>query len=80
MILANFTILVIIAKYFCMAKIFNTDLRCVIEYNAHSLTLKMMLEIFLARSTWRVADKGFKLTFMIITIAIFSSCEIIIEK
>ncbi len=37
-------------------------------------------EIFPAHYTWKVADKGFKMAFMMNKLAIINSCEIILEK
>jgi hypothetical protein len=33
-----------------------------IEYSAHFFTLKMMLKILPVHYTWKVAEKGFKMT------------------
>ncbi len=37
-------------------------------------------EIFLAQYTWKVAEKGFKMAFMINKLAMIKSCEIVLEK
>jgi hypothetical protein len=37
-------------------------------------------EIFPAHCTWKVAEKGFKMAFMINKLAMINSCEIILEK
>ena len=37
-------------------------------------------EIFPVHSTWKVAEKGFKMAFMMNKIALNDSCEIILEK
>jgi hypothetical protein len=37
-------------------------------------------EIFPAHYTWKVADKGFKMAFMMNKLAMINSCEIILEK
>ncbi len=37
-------------------------------------------EIFPAHSTWKVAEKGFKMAFMMNKLAIMNSFEIILEK
>jgi hypothetical protein len=37
-------------------------------------------EIFLAYYTWKVAEKGFKMAFMMIKLAMINSCEVILEK
>ncbi len=36
--------------------------------------------MFPAHCTWRVAEKGFKMAFMMNKIAMINSCEIILEK
>ncbi len=36
-------------------------------------------EIFLAHYTWKVAEKGFKMAFMMNKLAMVNSCEIILE-
>ncbi len=47
-----------------------------IEYSAHFFTLKMMLK----HCTWQVAEKGFKMAFMLNKLAMINSCEISLEK
>ncbi len=37
-------------------------------------------EIFPVHYTWKVAEKGFKMAFMINTLVMINSCEIIFEK
>ncbi len=37
-------------------------------------------EIFPAHNTWKVAEKGFKMAFMMTKLAMNVSCEIIVEK
>jgi len=37
-------------------------------------------EIFPAYYTWKVAEKGFKMAFMMTKLAVNVSCEIIVEK
>ncbi len=37
-------------------------------------------EIFPAHCTWKVAEKGFKMAFMMNRLAMINSCEIILEK
>ncbi len=37
-------------------------------------------EIFPAHYTWKVAEKGFKMAFMMHKLALMNSCEIILEK
>ncbi len=38
------------------------------------------VEIFLAHYTWKVAEKGFKMAFIMNKLAMINSCEIIVEK
>jgi hypothetical protein len=49
------------------------------EYGAHFFTLKMMLKYSLC-NTWKVAENGFKMAFMMNKLAMINSCEIILEK
>jgi hypothetical protein len=37
-------------------------------------------EIFPAHYTWKVAEKGFKMVFMMNKLAMINSCEIFLEK
>ncbi len=37
-------------------------------------------EIFPVHYTWKVAEKGFKIAFMMNKLALINSCEIILEK
>ncbi len=37
-------------------------------------------EIFPACYTWKIAEKGFKMAFMMNKLAMINSCEIILEK
>ncbi len=37
-------------------------------------------EIFLAHYTWKIAEKGFKMAFMMNKLALINSGEIILEK
>ncbi len=50
------------------------------KYSAHFFTLKMMLKYSLAHYTWKVAEKGFKMAFMMNELAMIHSWEIILEK
>ncbi len=50
-----------------------------IEYGAHFFCIKNDAEIFPAHYAWKVADKGFKMAFMMKKLAM-NSCEIILEK
>ncbi len=49
------------------------------EYSAHFFTLKIMLKYSL-RYTWKVAEKGFKMAFMMNKLRMINSCKIILEK
>jgi hypothetical protein len=42
--------------------------------------IKNDAEIFPAHYTWKVADKGFKMAFMMNKLAMINSCKIILEK
>ncbi len=58
-------------KYRILSSIVHTFLVFYIENDA---------EIFLAHFTWKVAEKGFKVAFMMNNLAMINSCEIILEK
>jgi hypothetical protein len=58
-------------KYRILSSIVHTFLVFYIENDA---------EIFLAHLTWKVAEKGFKMAFMMNNLAMINSCEIILEK
>jgi hypothetical protein len=49
------------------------------EYSAHFF-IENDADIFPAHYTWKVAEKGFKMAFMMNKLAIIYSCEIILEK
>jgi hypothetical protein len=51
-----------------------------IEYSAHFFYIENDAEKFPARYTWKVARKGFKISFMMHKIAMINSFEIIFEK
>jgi hypothetical protein len=51
-----------------------------IEYSAHFFYFENDAEIFPAHYTWKVAEKGFKIAFMMNKLAIIEPCEIILEK
>ncbi len=51
-----------------------------IEYNTHFFYIENDAEIFPPHCTWKVAEKGFKMAFMMNTVAMINSCEIILEK
>ena len=46
----------------------------------HTFCIENDAEIFPLHYTWKVADKGFKMAFMMNKIAVIISCEIILEK
>ncbi len=46
----------------------------------HTFYIENDAEIFSAHFTWKVAEKGFKMAFMINKFAMINSFEIIIEK
>ncbi len=46
------------------------------EYSVHFYKLKMMVKYFLQK----VAEKGFKMAFMMNKLAMINSCEIILEE
>ena len=54
----------------------------IIKYSVHFFTLIIEndAEIFPAHYTWRVAEKGFKMAFMMKKLAMINFCEIILEK
>jgi hypothetical protein len=51
-----------------------------IEYSAHFFCTENDAEIFLAHYTWKLAEKGFKVAFMMNELAMIISFEIIFEK
>ena len=46
----------------------------------HTFFIENDAEIFHAHYTWKVAEKGFKMAFMMNKLAMINSCEIILEK
>jgi hypothetical protein len=48
------------------------------EYSAH-FYIENDAEIFPAHYTWKVAEKGFKMAFMMNKLAMINSCEITLE-
>jgi hypothetical protein len=46
----------------------------------HTFFIENYAEIFPAHYAWKVAEKGFKMAFMVNTLAMINSCEIILEK
>ncbi len=57
-------------------KVKKKEILYFIEY---IFTLKMMLKYSL-HYTWKVAEKGFKMAFIMNKLAMIKSCEIILEK
>jgi hypothetical protein len=51
-----------------------------VEYSAHFFYIENDAEIFPEYYTWKVAEKGFKMAFMMNKLAMINSCEIILEK
>jgi hypothetical protein len=51
-----------------------------IEYSAHFLKIENDAEIFPLHYTWKVAEKGLKISFMMNKLAMIISFEIILEK
>ncbi len=49
-------------------------------YSAHFYTMKLMLKYSLCNYPWKVAEKGFKMAFMMNKLAMINPCEIIHEK
>jgi hypothetical protein len=51
-----------------------------IEYSVHFFYIENDAEIFLGHYAWKVAEKGFKMAFMMNKLAMINSCEIILVK
>jgi hypothetical protein len=49
-------------------------------YSVHFFYIKNNAEIFPVHYTWKGAEKGFKMAFMMNELARINSCEIILEK
>ncbi len=67
----------------CQLKFFHglgSQIPNFIEYSAHIFYIENDAEIFPAHYTWKVAEKGFKMAFMMNKLAMINSCEIILEK
>jgi hypothetical protein len=58
----------------------NTKLLYFIEYSAHFFYTENDAEMFPAHYTWKVAEKGFKMAFMMNKDAMINFCKIILEK
>ncbi len=55
-------------------------LYCILSSIAHTFYMENDAEIFPAHYTWWVAEKGFKMAFVMNKLAMINSCEIILEK
>jgi hypothetical protein len=53
---------------------------CILSSKVRTFYIKNDAEIFPAHYTWMVAEKGFKMAFMMSKLARNNSCEIIAEK
>ncbi len=53
---------------------------CILSSILHTLYIENDAEIFPAHYTWKVAEKGFKMAFMMNKLAMNNSCEIILEN
>jgi hypothetical protein len=51
-----------------------------IEYSAHFFYMKNDAETYPAHYTWKVAERGSKMAFMMNKLAMINSCEIILQK
>ncbi len=51
-----------------------------IEYSAHFFCIEIDAEIFPAHYTWKVAEKRFKMGFVMNKLAIIHTFEIILQK
>ncbi len=60
--------------------IFSSKIPYFIEYSAYFLYIENDAEIFPAHYTWKVAEKGFTMSFMMNKLVMINSCEIILEK
>ncbi len=58
----------------------KSDLPYFIEYSANFFYIENDAEIFAVHYTWKVAEKGFKMAFMMNKLARINSREIILEK
>ncbi len=68
------------ALVFYKLDITNGPLPYFIKYSAHFFYIENDAEIFPAHYTWKVAEKGFKMAYMMNKLAMNNSCEIIVEK
>jgi hypothetical protein len=53
---------------------------CILLSIVHTFYIENDAEIFSAHYTWKVAEKGFKMAFILNKLAIINSCKIILEK
>ncbi len=53
---------------------------CILSRIVYPFSIENDAELFPVHCTWKVADKGFKMAFMMNKFAMMNSCEIILEK
>ncbi len=53
---------------------------CILSSIVRIFYIQNDAEIFPVHYTWKVAEKGFKMAFMMSKLAMINSCEIILEK
>ncbi len=54
---------------------------CILSSIVHTfIFIENYAEIFPVHYTWKVAEKGFKMAFMMNKLAMINSCKIILEK
>ncbi len=56
------------------------NIYCILLSIVHVFYIENDAEIFPAHFTWKVAEKGFKIAFMMNKLAMINSFEIILEK
>ncbi len=67
-------------KHSSLFYLFLNDEYCTLSSIVHTFYIENDAEVFPAHSTWKVAEKGFKMAFMMNKLAMINSCEIILEK
>jgi hypothetical protein len=63
-----------------MKNIDREKVYCILSSIVHTFYIEKGAEIFPAHYTWKVAQKGFKMAFMMSKDAMINSCKIILEK
>jgi hypothetical protein len=63
----------------CTIKLY-TDVPYFIEYSAHFFDIENDAEIFPAHYTWKVAEKGFKIAFVMNKLAMINSFKLSLDK